>query len=164
MKAISIWQPHASLLMSGRHKPYETRSWKPWPSLLGQRIWIHAGKNKGDLEVLTEYLGDRENGGAMDPAWEAFRDALKQMGFQHLTDLPRGCLLGTAVLAGFSPTEDLANPGHFGNFGPGRFAWHFVEHNLLEKPIPFSGMQGFFDVPDWVTEQNIAAMPQIQRK
>lgn len=29
MKAISIWQPHASLLMSGLHKPYETRSWKP---------------------------------------------------------------------------------------------------------------------------------------
>jgi len=147
MKAISIWQPHASLLMSGLYKPYETRSWKPWASLIGQRIWIHAGKATDDLEEMMDYLCERADGGPLDPAWEAYREALKQMGFNHLKDMPRGCLLGTAVLAGFLPTENLTNPGYFGNFGPGRFAWHFVEHEQLKEPIPFTGKQGFFEVP-----------------
>lgn len=147
MKAISIWQPHASLLMSGQFKPYETRSWKPWASLIGQRIWIHAGKATDDLDEMMEYLCDRADGGPFDSAWEAYREALKQMGFGHLKDMPRGCLLGTAVLAGFLPTEKLVEPGFFGNFGPGRFAWHFIEHEPLETPIPFTGKQGFFEVP-----------------
>lgn len=148
MKALSIWQPHASLLMSGRFKPYETRSWKPWATLIGQRIWIHAGKATDDLETMTEYLCDQADGGAIDPAWEAYRAALKQIGFSHLKDMPRGCLLGTAVLAGFRPTEELVEQGYFGNFQPGRFAWHFVEHDRLETPIPFTGKQGFFEVPE----------------
>ena len=152
MKGISIWQPHASLLMSGQFKPYETRSWKPWASLIGQRIWIHAGKATDDLEEMMEYLCDRADGGSFDPAWEAYREALKQMGFSHLKNMPRGCLLGTAVLAGFLPTEQLAEPGYFGNFGAGRFAWHFVEHDPLASPIPFIGKQGFFEVPSNIVE------------
>lgn len=148
MKAISIWQPHASLLMSGQYKPYETRAWKPWASLIGQRIWIHAGKTTNALDEMTNYLWERAKGGPVDPAWDAYSEALKQMGFTHLNDMPRGCLLGTAVLEGFSATETLTNPGYFGDFGPGRFAWHFVEHERLEKPIPFTGKQGFFVVPD----------------
>lgn len=134
--------------MSGLHKPYETRSWKPWKNLIGQRIWIHAGKATDDLEEMTEYLCARADGGSLDPAWEAYCAALKQIGFNHLKEMPRGCLLGTAVLAGFLPTEGMVNPGYFGNFGAGRFAWHFVEHERLETPIPFMGKQGFFDVPD----------------
>ncbi|WP_341744752.1 hypothetical protein [Azonexus hydrophilus] len=148
MKAISIWQPHASLLMSGLHKPYETRSWKPWKNLIGQRIWIHAGKATDDLEEMMEYLCDRADGGPLDHAWEAYCSALKQMGFNHLKEMPRGCLLGTAVLAGFLPTEKMVDPGYFGNFGTGRFAWHFVEHERLETPILFMGKQGFFEVPE----------------
>lgn len=147
LKGISIWQPHASLLMSGLYKQYETRSWKPWAKLIGQRICIHAGKATGDLEEMLDYLSDCVDGGSIDPSWEAYRTALLQLGFNHLKEMPRGCLLGTAVLAGFLPTEKLVNPGHFGNFGPGRFAWHFVEHEPLEIPIPFTGKQGFFDVP-----------------
>lgn len=157
MKAISIWQPHASLLMSGIHKPYETRSWKPWKNLVGQRIWIHAGKATDDLEDMMEYLHDRADGGTLDPAWEAYCMALKQMGFTHLKEMPRGCLLGTAVLAGFLPTEELAAPGFFGNFGPGRFAWHFVGHEPLATPIPFAGKQGFFEVPDNILTGVVAA-------
>lgn len=157
MKALSILQPHASLLISGLHKPYETRSWKPWAHLIGQRIWIHAGKATDDLEEMMEYLCDRADGGPFDPAWEAYREALKQMEFGHLKEMPRGRLLGTAVLANFVPTEKLVEPGYFGNFGPGRFAWHFVEHQPLEMPIPFTGKQGFFEVPDDIVELAAAA-------
>lgn len=156
MKGISIWQPHASLLMSGI-KPYETRSWKPWANLIGKRVCIHAGKATPDLEEMSDYLLDCADGKPIDPSWEMYRAALKQLGFNYLKEMPRGCLLGTAVLAGFLPTEQLANPGHFGNFGPGRFAWHFVEHEPLEKTIPFPGKQGFFDVPN-----HLIAEPKVK--
>lgn len=148
MKGLSIWQPHASLLMSGRFKPYETRSWKPWQHLVGERIWIHAGKSTADLDELTDYLHYAKAGGDSDPVWEEYRGALREMGFTHLNELPRGCLLGTARLVGYSPTEQLESPGVFGNFGPNRYAWHFAEHQLLDTPIPFAGKQGFFDVPE----------------
>jgi hypothetical protein len=43
MKALSIWQPWASLIMSG-HKKIETRSWPaPYP-IRGQRIAIASTK------------------------------------------------------------------------------------------------------------------------
>ena len=148
MKALSIWQPHASLLMSGVFKPYETRSWKPWASLIGQRVAIHAGKATADLNGLAAYVDHQAVGGAPDQERDAFRAALKQLGFSRLNALPRGCLLGTAVLAGFLPTEALDKPGCFGNFGPGWFAWQFIDHERLDEPIPFVGQQGFFEVPD----------------
>lgn len=147
MKGISIWQPHASLLMSGL-KPFETRSWAAWKALIGQRVWIHAGKATDDLDDMTKYLCDHAEGGPLDPSWEAYRAALRQIGFQHLRELPRGCLLGTAVLAESIPTEALTDPGPFGNFAPGRFAWRMVDSILLPEPIPFTGKQGFFEVPD----------------
>lgn len=161
VKAISIWQPHASLLMSGLFKPYETRSWKPWKNLIGHRVWIHAGRATDDLEEMMEYLCDRAEGGLVEPAYEAFRAALKQMGFSHLKELPRGCLLGTAVLADFLPTEQMVDPGYFGNFTAGRFAWRFIEHHPLETPIPYAGKQGFFEVPDDVADS--AAPERVRR-
>ncbi len=43
MKALSIWQPWASLIMSG-HKKIETRSWPAPYSVRGQRIAIASTK------------------------------------------------------------------------------------------------------------------------
>ena len=43
MKALSIWQPWASLIMSG-HKKIETRSWPAPYSIRGQRIAIASTK------------------------------------------------------------------------------------------------------------------------
>ncbi|WWT39816.1 hypothetical protein [Microcystis phage Mwe-JY25] len=42
MKALTIWQPWASLIAIGA-KPYEFRGWKPPRAIIGQRIAIHAG-------------------------------------------------------------------------------------------------------------------------
>lgn len=149
MKAISIWQPHASLIVMGQ-KPFETRSWSAWKSLIGQRIWIHAGKAIDDLQELTDYLVDRDAGEDRDAAFDAYVGALKRAGFTHLRELPRGCLLGTAVLAEAIPTERLIDPGPFGNFAPGRFAWRMTDPLPLPQPIPFIGKQGFFEVPDTI--------------
>ncbi|RWN20383.1 MAG: hypothetical protein EOR94_13310 [Mesorhizobium sp.] len=42
MKALTVWQPWASLIAIGA-KPYEFRGWKPPKSLIGKQLAIHAG-------------------------------------------------------------------------------------------------------------------------
>lgn len=70
MKAISIWQPHASLLLLGA-KPFETRSWPVPKALIGQRVAIHAAKADGDLFEIGQYVLDRMSGSQLDEQMEA---------------------------------------------------------------------------------------------
>ena len=54
MKAISLWQPWASLIAC-EAKRIETRSWKPPQSLIGERIAIHAAQTpKGMLKLVED--------------------------------------------------------------------------------------------------------------
>lgn len=149
VKAISIWQPHASLIICGS-KPFETRSWPAHRNLIGKRIAIHAGKCLDDLEELSEYIAETRDEPELAeiPSFEAMWKALFNAGFKTLNELPRGCVIGTAVLSESIRTDDLAEPGHFGNFEPGRFAWRMTDVEMLPVPVQFRGQQGFFDVPD----------------
>lgn len=146
MKAISIWQPHASLLMLGL-KPFETRGWPVPRSILGTRVAIHAAKADGDLREIEKYLLGRQAGSEADESIEAYVRAVSGCGFATLADLPRGCILGTVVLSECVPTQAAENHKNFGDFSPGRFAWRASDPVLLPAPAPFRGMQGFFDVP-----------------
>lgn len=65
-KALSLWQPYASLIAIGAIlpepvKPYETRSWPPPPWLIGQRIAIHAAQkiDRGYAEFCRETVAAR---------------------------------------------------------------------------------------------------------
>src|SRR3546814_20644641 len=53
MKALTIWQPWASLIIAGA-KPYEFRGWRAPRSLIGQRIIIHASAKKIDVKEAWE--------------------------------------------------------------------------------------------------------------
>src|SRR5712671_3817606 len=57
MKAISLWQPWASLIACGA-KPFETRHWAPPRELIGQSIAIHAAKkiDKGAAAFAEELM------------------------------------------------------------------------------------------------------------
>lgn len=148
MNALSIWQPHASLLLAGL-KPYETRGWRVPAALLGQRIAIHAGKSTSDLEELAEYVHDRrENGAPAEEAFDRYVRAILAAGFQRFNEMPRGCLIGTLVFSACLPAEQIEDHQDFGHFGPGRFGWRASDAKLLPEPVPFRGMQGFFRVPD----------------
>ena len=147
MRAISLWQPHASFIMLGV-KPYETRSWAAHRPLIGKRIWIHAAKAKDDILELAEYCEDLRDGLPPEEPYETFRRVLVEGGFTKFSDIPLGCILGSAMLAWSRPTTQIPNPGPFGDFSPGRYAWHMTEIIPLRTPVPFKGMQGFFDVPD----------------
>ena len=73
MKAISLWQPWASLIACGA-KPFETRHWAPPRELIGQTIAIHAAKkvDKGAAEMATDIMyGQMDNHGGLAERLEA---------------------------------------------------------------------------------------------
>jgi len=154
-----IWQPHASLLVlpnpaTGEpFKCYETRHWAPPQWLIGQRIAIHAAKNKTDLNDIAECFdyGLRAGTVGWSDGYNApFISALRALGFPHPLFMPRGAIIGTAILAACHRTETLTDPGPFGDFSPGRYAWEMADAVPLPQPVPFRGLQGLFDAPDEV--------------
>ena len=147
MKAISIWQPHASLILSGAQL-YETRSWSAPRHLIGQRIWIHAAKAIDDLIEIASYYRNIQNGCEADEYLETFRSGLVDAGFKNVADIPLGCIIGSVLLEQSIPTTEVVSSEEFGNFSSGRFAWKMSFPVLLPRPIPFRGQQGFFEGPE----------------
>jgi hypothetical protein len=104
MKAISLWQPWASLIACGA-KPYETRSWAPPRDLIGQPIAIHAAKkiDKGAAQFAEELMyGQHESGGfdladKLEATMKRAPDRLMGL-FAEATVMPIGCIVAIARL------------------------------------------------------------------
>jgi len=151
MKAISIWQPWASLIMLGA-KTFETRSWSYPKWLDGELILIHAAKKRLTIYDQRDVL-------------PLVNKVLEEQGQDPLdySSLPFGCLLGTVKLAGCFPTDSRAwtngltikNIRHeeaLGNWGANRKAWRSSDRRQFKISIPFRGGQGFFNVSDFMLE------------
>lgn len=146
MKCISLWQPWASAIMCGAKK-IETRSWPAPDSIIGQRIGIHAAKRLV-LHELDEFIDS--------PAWiEVFRhiepfegDRINIMTRMKIRcNMPRGVVLGTAIVSTALPTEQLQGDA-FGDFTPGRWGWVLRDVRRFKTPIECVGRQGIFNIPD----------------
>jgi activating signal cointegrator 1 len=147
IKAISLWQPWASLIAAGVKK-YETRSWKT--DYRGPLL-ICAAKLRLSFDVLMR-LGE-------DPK---FRDSL----FHRTKDvmdwvervreyLPYGEAVAIASLTRCIKTENcfpaqMKGALPFGDFSPGRYAWK-LENLRPMNPFPVKGRQGLFEVE--ITEE-----------
>ncbi len=146
MKAITLWQPWASLLAC-QAKKYETRSWE---TAYRGPIAIHAAVKKPSS--IREAIGCIVN---------KVREVL---GIIELDDLPRGCIVATAELVGCWKIQqnridrsiyivvenDVAvtiEPPEwdFGDWTPGRYAWELANVKMLPEPIPAKGMQGLWN-------------------
>lgn len=168
MKAVTVWQPWASLLAIGA-KNYETRGWAT--SYRGP-IAIHAA-GKPVHESLTGLLLGAE-------AYTAVIAALAGYYRQgHPSDLPTGAIIATAELVNvwsivYHPGSDIDKAQHirvggelnvdkhhpdfgriivptaqeliFGDWTPGRFAWEMQNVQMLDKPIPAKGRQGLWNL------------------
>jgi len=163
MKAITLWQPWASLLACGAKK-FETRS---WATNYRGPIAIHAAQKPFDTDT---YL-DRE----LYP----FAEALKLQDIYSFDTLPRGCVIAFADLVGcweiatdpsgpFICRPHMAdgkifehvitgNEVFFGDWTPGRYAWEIENLMQLPKPIPAKGKQGLWNF-DTVTVRGHGAM------
>lgn len=127
MKAITLWQPWATLVALGKKK-IETRSWHP--GYLGA-LAIHAatGQYGQALALISR---------------EPFRSAVGD------NPMPRGSkVLAIVTVISFEQiTADNAPPEperSFGNYAPGRWCWRLGRPTILAEPIPVRGRQGLWE-------------------
>lgn len=129
MKAISLWQPWASLWIADR-KLNETRHWAT--SHRGPLL-MHAAK-KICLDLAPELLAILKN----------------QFGPEWARVMPRGAILGCCELTGCVPTSLYpanAEERAQGNYSNGRYAWTACNKVTFCEPIQYRGFQAIFNVP-----------------
>lgn len=131
MKAITLWQPWASLIAWGV-KSYETRSW--WTPYRGQ-LAIHAGKGM-DTEELFECNS-------------FYTDVLKKHNGGP-NGLPSGAVLCIVNLVEVYKTQDIREAisqqeENFGDYSTGRYAWKLEIVEVFKEPVPASGRQGLWE-------------------
>lgn len=146
MKAITLYQPWASLWLSTR-KVHETRS---WATKYRGPLVVHAGKR----EPRTFHFGGR----AGEAPWNLYELCCIEFGYKWMDELPRGAILGVVHLIDCKSTHDQRPVDHedflCGNWDIGRYAWKRSGYGLLPEPIPYKGHQGFFEVPDHLVSEH----------
>ncbi len=135
MKAISLWQPWASLMAMGLKK-IETRH---WATKYRGPLLSHAAKRKITKAEFKRmrYILDYESG--------------DQTLYGFMYNLPYGAIVCKINLTGcnkiFIHNKPSGLEGFLGDYTPGRYLWGTINLETFE-PIPFRGSQGFFNVPD----------------
>lgn len=157
MKALTIWQPWASLIAHGA-KPYEFRGWTPPARLIGQRIAIHAGARKVRRDEV-HWLVDAIRRG--EPPCLHADLALDLLDRVALGDWPRSVVLCTAKLG--QPLTGDTCAREFGldiggndsdRDGTFNWGWPLSDVRHLSPPLAWRGAQGLFVIPDdLVTER-----------
>ena len=137
MKALTIWQPWATLIAE-EIKHYETRSWST-----GYRgpIAIHAAKRWTHHEVTTMLQLARR--------FPIVGSALAYDGEIHTP--PLGAIVCIGVLVAVHKSEEIrdslpAVERALGDYRDRRFAWEIAEIQLpIQGPIPAKGQQGLWE-------------------
>lgn len=135
MKAISLLQPWASLVVMGVKK-IETRN---WGTKHRGTILIHASQGKAGSIFVNEapfkkYIPDFKN-------------------------LPFGAIIGEVTITDVIRIEDLEMNDElinrltmeekaFGDYSAGRFAWILEDHKQYDKPIPARGTLSIWEYAD----------------
>lgn len=106
MKAITLWQPWASLVTLGV-KPIETRSWAPPASAIGQPLAIHAAAANVRTEPVGDWLAYRNAAGE----WEMQHHARGCIGAPDDVPLPLGAVVATCTLTDVVPIGETCDDG-----------------------------------------------------
>jgi len=147
MKAISLWQPWASLIATGA-KRFETRSWSTKHRGALAICAAKGGLSKADMSnYLYRFYG------GLAPLIGKPLDPIKQncVGV-HAKHLPFGEIVAIVNLIDCIRTDDMTEmeigtDRPFGDFSPGRYAWGFDRHIIVPvKPMPVVGRQGLFNI------------------
>lgn len=148
MKALTIHQPYAALIVTPSHelphgaipKRVENRT---WPTKIRGEILIHAGRSLEWFDWID---------------WPRPESLTRPNGICH-ADFPGltfGALVGVAKLVDcvpFDAPEEIAAAKasrpwlgrHAHARGP--FCWILDDVRRFREPIPYKGAQGFYDVP-----------------
>lgn len=138
MKVLSLWQPWATLVVTGKKK-YECRSWK---TTYRGPLLIHA----------SAHLPNKKEKAFFSQA-DFFRDCI-----QNMDQLPYGSIIGKVFLKDIFSTEwvvqnlEALDPYHnwpqelaFDDYGPQRFAWRLENARTFDFVLPVKGSLGLWD-------------------
>ena len=127
IKAITLWQPWASLMAHSKKK-IETRS---WPTKYRGPLAIHSSKRPMGIHIFPMY------------------------DFSDIPDYPLGVVVGVCDLvdcvstnAKLVESRSIKIPDqefHLGNYLPDRYMWITDNMKIFEDPIPARGRQGLWE-------------------
>lgn len=133
MKALSIIQPWASLIVAGI-KRYETRKW--YTPYRGPML-IHASTRISPALKQMCVL-------------EPFNEFLAKIG-KNFDDLPRGAIIGRVTIIACHATSELKNISYdeicLGDYTCGHWAWELTNAKT-SKPFVLSGRLGLFEIKE----------------
>lgn len=146
MKALTIWQPWASLIERG-WKRYEFRSHNEVPrAVQNTRIAIHAGArkvHKGEIWDILRRIDDQES--SIDPA---AREWLEKM-LSNPTLILRSHVLCTAVVGKPVSARVIAEQNGWINDSNRHhtfnYAWPLSDVEPVTPPVPARGFQKFWN-------------------
>jgi hypothetical protein len=144
LRCLSVWQPRASALALGINR-YETRA---WATRYREPIAIHAAKRWTGTEIAFHRS-----------CAARLRQQGHSMADQYAVEpLPLGCIVAIADLVACWRVEEFPYrldeaERMFGDFSPGRYAWHFSDMVRLPEPVPCRGHQGLWTLPREVADQ-----------
>lgn len=151
MKALTVHQPFASLIIAGA-KPFEFRN-RPVPaSLIGKRVVIHASarlirqpmaadmfvsvRDKELFSIVTVTLDAKTALPILSRAWHPGDEPL-----------PLSAGLGTVIIGEPRPAIEIADaPGYpVGKHEQELWGWPMLEVKRWPLPVAASGAQGFWN-------------------
>lgn len=136
MKALTLWQPWASLIALGEKK-VETRCWS---TKYRGELAIHAA-----AQIPPKWLGaSREFPEFRRELADVFCVRPQDLAARIDVMLPRGSVLCIVGLVDIKTTDEVAETLSerekiFGNYESGRYAWFFELVEKFETPIPAKG-------------------------
>lgn len=154
MKAITIWQPWATLIMIGA-KPHEFRGYAAPRFVRNQRVVIHAGARPvkpAEVEDLLRRIDAEARGlGSVEEQTcldlDKARELLLRVRAAHKYRLlPLSMALGTVVLGEPVQSCDLFKMNVAdSDRGAFNWAWPVSDIQHFEPPMPMRGAQGFWN-------------------
>lgn len=168
MKALSLWQPWATLIAL-REKRIETRGW--------------STNYRGELAIHAAQRWTADTRATLDEV--PFRERLAYHGITPGNvvhdNMPRGAVVAVADLVDVISTERLILEGwlsehcsvftparceeFFGNYGPGRFGFLLENVRPVYPSVLVRGRQGLFDLSkdeEFRVRENVAAVDALE--
>lgn len=146
MKAITLYQPWATLMAMGAKK-IETRGWST--SYRGP-LAIHAGRDKRFIDMRSKHYVCGE-----EPFASILKKELERISLQgwNMYWMPRGAIVAVVNLKDCVRVEIPWHYGAtlssqelaFGDYTPGRFIWITEGMRQLNRPVPASGRRRLWD-------------------
>lgn len=151
MKALTLWQPWASLVVDGA-KPFEFRSWRPPSSIIGQRIVIHASARKVDRREIEQLIRLLDAGGRY-AAQTALQPIDRALEILRSGDWPLAAGLGSAIVG--EPRSGAEIGADFGALNVNdsdrhlhcNWGWPMLEIDRWPEPVAARGAQGLWNWP-----------------